>query len=105
MYFSELLILMISAIIVIYFLMLLGEKLIITLSPGEVASVYKIVGSFLFAIATVVIVVNLFNLRIDFKFYLLAGGIILINKYWLGHFAKDKIRNESLSECKKKVVE
>ena len=100
MYLSEFLVLMMYAIIVTLLLMLLGEKLITTLSPIEVPALHKIVGSLIFSIVSVAIVVYISPITVDFNFYLLAGGIILFNKYWLGHFTVEK---ECADNLKKKV--
>jgi hypothetical protein len=86
MYLSEFLVLMTSTTFVMLLLMLLGEKLITILALREISPFYKIVGSLILAIGSVAIVFYIFTLSMDFYYYLLAGAIILLNKYWLGHF-------------------
>lgn len=105
MYFSEFLLLIVTATIVTLILMLIGEKLIAFLIRNNSTPFYKIVGSFIFAIASVTTSVFIFDVTIDFNLYLLAGGIILLNKYWLGHFTEGKRNVKALTTYKEKVAE
>lgn len=97
MYFSEFLVLMISAIIVMLLLMFLGEKLVTILTPSETPLFYKIVGSFIYAIGSVAIVFYIFTPTMDFYYFPLAGAIILLNKYWFGHFTKSERNMKALT--------
>ncbi|MCZ2260298.1 hypothetical protein [Sporosarcina sp. G11-34] len=91
MYFSEFLLLIVSAIIVTLVLMMIGEKVILLIIPTDVHPLYRIVGSFAFAIILISIFVSGFNMETGINLYLLSGAIILLNKYWFGHFSKENV--------------
>lgn len=91
MYFSEFLLIIVSAIILTLVLMMIGEKMILLISPADAHPLYRIVGSFAFAIIVISIIVSGFNMETGINLYLLSGAIILLNKYWFGHFTKEHV--------------
>lgn len=91
MYFGEFLLLMVSAVTVTLVLMMICERLILLLLPVNIPPLYKIIGSFIFAIILISLVVSGLSMDTGIYIYLLSGAIILWNKYWLGHFSKENV--------------
>ena len=91
MYFSEFLFLIVSTVIVTLVFMMICEKLILLFIPVNVHPFYRIVGSFVFAIILISIVLSGFSMETGIYIYLLSGAIILLNKYWFGHFSKENV--------------
>ena len=91
MYFSEFLLLIVSAVIVTLVLMMIGEKLILLLIPVNMSPLYRIVGSLIFAIILISIVVSGLGMETGIHVYVLSGAVILLNKYWFGHFSVENV--------------
>jgi hypothetical protein len=82
--------LMVSAIILTFIFMMIGEKVISKIFRNNVTPFIKIVGSLVFAI--VILSALMFGLGKVSGIYacLLSGLIILFNKYWFGHFSEER---------------
>lgn len=86
--FIEFSFLLISAIAITFLLLALGEKMIRKLSSKTIGPVVQLLGSLCFAYSILLVLVYLLPLNLEMKYFLLAGMIIVLNKYWFGHFSQ-----------------
>ncbi|MER2088407.1 MAG: hypothetical protein ABS920_01635 [Sporosarcina sp.] len=81
---------MVSAVILTLLFMIIGEKVISKTFGQNVTPSIRIIGSLVFAI--VILSALMFGLGKFSAVYacLLSGLIIVFNKYWFGHFSKER---------------
>ncbi|AOV08579.1 hypothetical protein [Sporosarcina ureilytica] len=107
MYFTEFLLLMGSAIVITMLLMYLGAKTMLLITPKGIGPFIIMLGSLTFTFALLSIVSFGFNMKINMNYFMIASAIIVLNKYWFGHFEKTKRQEEmkALPTRMEKVVE
>lgn len=96
MSFAEFTFLLVGAIIVTFLLMMLGEKimrdLISTSNP-----ILQLLGSLVFTYGVLLFSIAIFQLHFQIVYFLAAGGIIIFNRYWMGHFSQEEPELKALS--------
>lgn len=77
--------------------MALGEKMIHKLSSITIGPVVQLLGSLVITYSILLIMVYLLPLNLEMKYFLLAGMIIVLNKYWFGHFSESQEEMKAFS--------
>lgn len=79
-----------------FLLMMLGEKmmgnLISTSNP-----IIQLLGSLVFTYGVLLFSISIFQLHFQIVYFLAAGGVIIFNRYWMGHFARKEPKMKALS--------
>ncbi|KXH80719.1 hypothetical protein [Sporosarcina sp. HYO08] len=77
-------------VIILLLFMWIGEKCIVQFTRRNVSPFMKIVSSMLFTLIIVGIGTMIVDQAPSFYAFLIAMGIIVFNKYWLGHFSEEE---------------
>ena len=83
----EFLAMMAGALLVTFVLMVVGEKIISLVAQEKCAPLIKIIGSLVFALGVLAIFMYNVDRVSGISIFILSGSIILLNKFWFGHFS------------------
>lgn len=89
-YFTEFSAFLIGAIIVVWLLLLVVEKFICKLSWIRIHPIIRSMTSLIFVYSLLFIMTHYFLITFQMAYFLTAGVIIILNKYWLGHFTAEQ---------------
>lgn len=81
---------MAGATLVTFILMMVGEKIISLVVRESCAPLIKIIGSLVFTFVILSVVMYNLDKVSGIGIFLLSAGVIVLNKYWFGHFSREK---------------
>ncbi|WP_342513593.1 hypothetical protein MKY34_02015 [Sporosarcina sp. FSL K6-1522] len=85
----EFLAMMVGALLVTFILMVVGEKIISLVIRENCAPFIKIIGSLVFALGILSVCMYSIDKASEVSIFMLSGSIILLNKFWFGHFSRE----------------
>lgn len=97
MYFTEFLVLMLVALAVVWLLLVLSEKVICQFKGLEIHRIIRLMISLAFVYGLLLITAHYFYTTFQMTYFLIAGGIILLNKYWFGYFHSNQHEDSRFS--------
>lgn len=80
---------MAGALLVTFVLMMIGEKIISLVVRESCTPFIKIIGSLVFALGILFVFMYTIDKASGINIFLLSGGVILLNKFWFGHFSRE----------------
>jgi len=79
-----------GATLVTFVLMMVGEKIISLVVRESSAPFIKIIGSLAFALGILFVFMYNIDKVSEVGIFLLSGSVIILNKYWFGHFSGER---------------
>lgn len=102
--FLEFSFLLMSACAITFGLILLGEKILRNLSSRMINPVILLLGSLTFTYSVLLLITYLLPYNFQMTYFLLAGMIIVLNRYWFGHFSKSTGEMKAFSVSGKRLA-